>query len=66
MFIPYCTIAVISAVVSDGTQKPWRWRVRGPSFYNYQAFPQMCLGQSLSDVVSGLSSLNIIAGELDR
>ena len=53
-------------LVSDGTQKPWRWRVRGPSFYNYQAFPQMCLGQSLSDVVSGLSSLNIIAGELDR
>lgn len=53
-------------LVSDGTQQPWRWRVRGPSFYNYQAFPQMCLGQSLSDVVSGLSSLNIIAGELDR
>ena len=53
-------------LVSDGTQKPWRWRVRGPSFYNFQAFPQMCLGGGISDVVAGLSSLNIIAGELDR
>jgi NADH:ubiquinone oxidoreductase subunit D len=53
-------------LVSDGTQKPWRWRVRPPSFYNYQAFPEMCRGGTISDVVSGLSSLNIIAGELDR
>ncbi|MEZ4240828.1 MAG: NADH dehydrogenase (quinone) subunit D [Myxococcota bacterium] len=53
-------------LVSDGTQKAYRWRVRGPSFFNYQAFGEMCLGGSISDVVSGLSSLNIIAGELDR
>jgi NADH-quinone oxidoreductase subunit D len=53
-------------LVSDGTDRPYRWRVRPPSLYNYQAFPQMCLGGSISDVVSGLSSLNIIAGELDR
>jgi NADH dehydrogenase I D subunit len=53
-------------IVSDGTQKPWRWRVRPPSLYNYAAFPEMCMGGTISDVVSGLSSLNIIAGELDR
>ncbi len=53
-------------LVSDGTQKAYRWRVRPPSFYNYQPFPIMCRGSSVSDVVSGLSSLNIIAGELDR
>ena len=53
-------------LVSDGTQRPYRWRVRGPSFYNFQAFPDMCRDGSISDVVSGLSSLNIIAGELDR
>ena len=53
-------------LVSDGTEKPYRWRVRPPSFYNYQPFPQMCDGRLLSDVVSILSSLNIIAGELDR
>lgn len=53
-------------LVSNGTSKPWRWRVRPPSLYNFQAFPEMCKGESISDMVSGLSSLNIIAGELDR
>jgi NADH:ubiquinone oxidoreductase subunit D len=53
-------------LVSDGTDKPWRWRVRPPSLYNYQPFPIMCRGGSVSDIVAGLSSLNIIAGELDR
>lgn len=53
-------------LVSDGTDRPFRWRVRPPSFYNYQPFPQMCRGRLLSDIVAVLSSLNIIAGELDR
>lgn len=53
-------------LVSDGSQRPYRWRVRPPSFYNYQAFPAMCEGGLLSDVVAVLSSLNVIAGELDR
>jgi NADH:ubiquinone oxidoreductase subunit D len=53
-------------LVSDGTQRPWRWRVRPPSFYNYQAMPFYCGNARLSDVVAVLSSLNIIAGELDR
>lgn len=53
-------------LVSDGGPKPYRWRVRPPSLYNYQGFPEMCKGGLLSDVVAGLSSLNIIAGELDR
>jgi NADH dehydrogenase I D subunit len=53
-------------LVSDGTQRPYRWRVRPPSFYNYQAFPELCVGGLLSDVVAVLSSLNVIAGELDR
>ncbi len=53
-------------LVSDGTQRPWRFRVRPPSFYNYQALPRMSEGGLLSDVVANLSSLNIIAGELDR
>ncbi len=53
-------------LISDGGPKPWRWRVRPPSLYNYQGFPGMCRGGLVSDVVAGLSSLNIIAGELDR
>lgn len=53
-------------IVSDGSGKPFRMRVRPPSLYNYQAFPKMCNGYMISDAVSILSSLNIIAGELDR
>ena len=48
-------------LVSDGTQRPYRWRVRPPSLYNYQALPTMVTGKMLSDVVACLSSLNIIA-----
>ena len=54
------------SIVSDGTVKPFRMRVRPPSLYNYQAFPRMCRGGMLSDAVAILSSLNVIAGELDR
>ncbi|MBI3635223.1 MAG: hypothetical protein HY216_03250 [Candidatus Rokubacteria bacterium] len=53
-------------LISDGTEKPYRMRVRPPSLYNYQSMPKMCEGASLSDVVAVISSLNIIAGELDR
>jgi NADH dehydrogenase I D subunit len=53
-------------LVSDGSDRPYRWRVRPPSLYNYAPFPIMCKGGAISDVVSGLSSLNVIAGELDR
>lgn len=53
-------------LVSDGRSCPYRCRVRGPSFYNYQALPYMVEGAMLSDLVAILGSLNIIAGELDR
>jgi len=50
----------------DGTSHPLRIRVRGPSFYNYQPMNEMVKGNTLSDILSVLSTLNIIAGELDR
>ncbi len=53
-------------LVSDGSAKPYRLRIRPPSFYAYQALPEMLRGRMLSDVVAVLSSLNVIAGELDR
>ncbi|MHC4606599.1 MAG: NADH dehydrogenase (quinone) subunit D [Planctomycetota bacterium] len=53
-------------LVSDGTERPWRWRVRPPSFYNYQIMPFLSKGLLISDIVALLSSLNVIAGELDR
>jgi len=53
-------------LVSDGERGPYRCRVRPPCFNIYQAFPDMCIGQTVSDVVAALGSLNIVAGELDR
>jgi len=53
-------------LVSDGSGIPYRVRMRGASFYNYQAIAKMLDGAMLSDLVSVLSSLNVIAGELDR
>lgn len=53
-------------VRSEGEGRPARVRVRPPCFAVYQAFPEMAIGQSVSDAVSTLGSLNIVAGELDR
>ncbi|NOY76359.1 MAG: NADH-quinone oxidoreductase subunit D [Calditrichaeota bacterium] len=53
-------------IISNGGNGPYRFRVRPPSFYNYQILPKILEGRLLSDTVAVLSSLNIIAGELDR
>jgi NADH dehydrogenase I D subunit len=53
-------------LVSDGTGVPYRVRVRPPSFYNHQTMPVQVKGRLISDAVSVLASLNVIAGELDR
>jgi NADH-quinone oxidoreductase subunit D len=53
-------------LASDGGNCPYRARCRPPSFINYQCFPRLILGHSISDVVAVLGSLNIIAAELDR
>ena len=53
-------------VISNQGNGPYRFRVRPPSFYNFQIIPSLLRGRMLSDTVAILSSLNIIAGELDR
>jgi NADH-quinone oxidoreductase subunit D len=53
-------------VISNEGNGPYRFRVRPPSFSNFQIIPVLVRGRLLSDVVAILSSLNIIAGELDR
>lgn len=53
-------------VISNQGNGPYRFRVRPPSFYNFQIIPSLLRGRMLSDTVAVLSSLNIIAGELDR
>jgi len=52
-------------LISDGGRSPYRLHFRRPCFIYYQAYPEMVTGGLLSDAVIALSSLNVIAGELD-
>lgn len=52
-------------VVSDGGRTPYRVHFRRPCFIYYQAYPQMIKGSLLSDAIITMSSMNVIAGELD-
>jgi NADH-quinone oxidoreductase subunit D len=53
-------------MVSDGTSKPVRWRIRPPSFINLSAIPKMVEGHLLSDVIAINASIDIVMGEIDR
>lgn len=52
-------------IVSEGEKSPWRVHVRRPCFWYYQSFPELIKGGLLADSIATMSSLNVIAGELD-
>jgi NADH-quinone oxidoreductase subunit D len=52
-------------LVNDGGRSPYRLHFRRPSFINYQMYASMSRGMLLSDAIINMSSMNIIAGELD-
>jgi NADH-quinone oxidoreductase subunit D len=53
-------------IVSDGGPKPYRCKIRGPSFSNLSTAGIMAKGQMLSDMVAIISSIDITLGEVDR
>ena len=53
-------------VYSDGSAKPYRLHVRGPSFNNLYAVSKMSQGAMLSDIVTNIGSIDIVLGEVDR
>lgn len=53
-------------LVSDGTGKPHRLKVRPPCFAIYQSFEEVISGGLIADAVATLGQMNVIAGELDR
>ncbi len=53
-------------IVSDGTSRPWRVKVRPPCFINYQVMAKLTEGHMIADIPAILGSINVVAGELDR
>ena len=53
-------------IVSDGSNRPFRFRIRTPSFANLSALPRMIEGGLIADVISAIGSIDIVLGEIDR
>jgi NADH-quinone oxidoreductase subunit D len=52
--------------ISDGTPRPWRMKVRSPSFVNLQTLSTMVEGRLVADVIAAIGSIDIVLGEVDR
>jgi NADH-quinone oxidoreductase subunit D len=53
-------------IVSDGSSRPYRMHIRGPSFVNLQTLPHIMRGGLIADAVANISSVDPIMGEVDR
>jgi NADH-quinone oxidoreductase subunit D len=53
-------------LVSDGSNRPYRCKIRAPSFAFLQATDFMCKGLMLADLVATIGSMDIVFGEIDR
>jgi NADH-quinone oxidoreductase subunit D len=53
-------------IVSDGSSKPYRMRIRPPSFVNLQAIEKMAKGSMIADLVAVIGTLDVVLGEIDR
>ena len=52
--------------VSDGSGKPYRMRLRAPSFVHASVLPRLCVGHLVADVVANIGTIDIVLGECDR
>ncbi|MBA3824540.1 MAG: hypothetical protein H0X24_11685 [Ktedonobacterales bacterium] len=53
-------------LVSDGSEYPWRAKIRGASFSNLFILPDLLRGHKMGDVVAILGSIDLVLGEVDR
>jgi NADH-quinone oxidoreductase subunit D len=53
-------------LVSDGTGKPYRMRIRPPAYINLQSLKRMSIGHLVADVVALIGTIDIVLGEVDR
>lgn len=53
-------------IVSDGTGKPYRMKIRAPSFVHASVLPRLCIGHLVADVIANIGTIDIVLGECDR
>jgi NADH-quinone oxidoreductase subunit D len=53
-------------VVSDGSNRPWRVKMRSPSLMACQALPHMIIGGMIADVIAVIGSIDVVMGDVDR
>jgi len=53
-------------LVSDGNTRPFRMRVRAPSFVHVSILPKLCAGHLLADVIANIGTIDVVLGECDR
>ena len=53
-------------LVSDGEHRPYRVKIRDPSFVNLQALPDVIEGYLVADVIAAIASLDPVMGGVDR
>ncbi len=53
-------------VVSDGTNRPYRWHERPSSYMNLKALEVLAIGRLIADVIAIIGSIDIVLGEIDR
>jgi NADH-quinone oxidoreductase subunit D len=54
------------SIVSDGTNRPYRIKLRAPSFYACQALPKAIVGGMIADVIAVIGSTDVVMGDVDR
>jgi NADH-quinone oxidoreductase subunit D len=54
------------SIVSDGTNRPYRVKLRAPSFYACQGLPKMIVGGMIADVIAVIGSTDVVMGDVDR
>lgn len=53
-------------IVSDGTGKPYRMKIRAPSFVHVSVLPKLCEGSLVADVIANIGTIDVVLGECDR
>lgn len=53
-------------LTSDNTTKPFKCKIRSPSYFNLQALPKMSKGHYLADLAALIGTIDIVFGEIDR